>query len=297
MKKFLDFKVAMKTVKSNAVWFLLWAFFFIAASAPTYRLRNIEKAPNSGYSITSGANGVAQWTQSGNGEVNVNNTPVAFVPPATGNTTNLNETVIDPGGNVWLIDANGDAIRIERASSSIPEADDIYYDDVDSGLGNNVSIALDSLARRATSSGGGGSGTTQYKIAGQNILFAGDAGTGNVTASVTAAGELAFNIPAGVVHFSLTVPRSVAGVAADNSFTSTFTFAVPGPFNQSEETMRYPDVNIFSRATEATNGFDVEMTGNNPQKRLLPFATAGQCRHQVGGISSAGSNWTITYRF
>ena len=173
---------------------------------------------------------------------------------------------------------------------------------IDADGGETVELRIwndDAYVNPATVYGGGGasSGTTQYKLAGINILFAGDAGSGLVTATLTATGELAFNIPAGVVNFSLSVPQSVVGVAGDGTLTSTFSFADPGPFNQSEETMRYPATNIFSRSTETSSGFDVELVGNNPQKRLLPFVTAGDCSHQVGGMSSAGSNWTITYRF
>lgn len=45
--------------------------------------------------------------------LDVNLTPIAYVPTATGNTENLGEMVIDPDGNVWAIDLEGDAIRVE----------------------------------------------------------------------------------------------------------------------------------------------------------------------------------------
>ena len=39
----------------------------------------------------------------------VNNTPVGYIPTVTGNTSNLNEVIIDTAGRTWIIDINGDA--------------------------------------------------------------------------------------------------------------------------------------------------------------------------------------------
>lgn len=44
----------------------------------------------------------------------VNSTPLTFVPTATGNTTNLNEYVIDDVGRNWFIDYTGDAVLLDK---------------------------------------------------------------------------------------------------------------------------------------------------------------------------------------
>jgi hypothetical protein len=44
----------------------------------------------------------------------VNNTPVAYVPTASGNTLNLNEFIIDSNGDKWFIDEFGDATKLKE---------------------------------------------------------------------------------------------------------------------------------------------------------------------------------------
>ena len=44
--------------------------------------------------------------------VDVNLTPITYVPTATGNTANLGQLVIDPNGFVWAIDDQGDAVQL-----------------------------------------------------------------------------------------------------------------------------------------------------------------------------------------
>ena len=55
------------------------------------------------------------------GATDVNLIPISTVPTPTGNTTNLNSIVIDPNGNVWFIDSNGDAIEIGGNNVSIKD--------------------------------------------------------------------------------------------------------------------------------------------------------------------------------
>jgi hypothetical protein len=46
----------------------------------------------------------------------VNNTPVGYIPTTSGNTSNLNEVVIDSGGDTWIIDINGDARKFNKGT-------------------------------------------------------------------------------------------------------------------------------------------------------------------------------------
>ena len=39
-------------------------------------------------------------------------TPVSYVPTSSGNANNKNNFVIDPNGEVWFIDTNGDAVKL-----------------------------------------------------------------------------------------------------------------------------------------------------------------------------------------
>lgn len=55
----------------------------------------------------------------------VNKVPISFVPQPTGNTQNLNQVVIDPNGNNWIIDSKGNAQRIDETAGgfevTVPE--------------------------------------------------------------------------------------------------------------------------------------------------------------------------------
>lgn len=94
---------------------LLFLIFGIAINAqtPAVKLRNLEKAPGADYKIKSNALGVAEWASEGSGEIEVNLVAIGYIPTATGNASNLNQVVIDPNGDVWLIDSTGDAMMLE----------------------------------------------------------------------------------------------------------------------------------------------------------------------------------------
>lgn len=83
-----------------------------AFAQPSTKLRNIEPAPGPGYTIYTDANGKQYYVTSANGAVTVNNTPIAYVPPASSNPSNNNEVVTDPNGDIWIIDSDGDAVKI-----------------------------------------------------------------------------------------------------------------------------------------------------------------------------------------
>lgn len=83
-----------------------------AFAQPSTKLRNIEPAPGPGYTIYTDANGKQYYVTSANGAVTVNNTPIAYVPAASSNPSNNNEVVTDPNGDIWIIDSDGDAVKI-----------------------------------------------------------------------------------------------------------------------------------------------------------------------------------------
>ena len=83
-----------------------------AYAQPSTKLRNIEAAPGSGYTILTGADGKQYYVAASNGAIAVNNTPIGYVPSASGNPSNNNEVVIDPNGDIWVIDSSGDGIKI-----------------------------------------------------------------------------------------------------------------------------------------------------------------------------------------
>jgi hypothetical protein len=45
--------------------------------------------------------------------IDVNLTPVDYIPSESGNTQNLNSIVVDPNGDIWVIDFQGDAKKID----------------------------------------------------------------------------------------------------------------------------------------------------------------------------------------
>ncbi|HQU95860.1 MAG TPA: hypothetical protein PLO39_06925, partial [Saprospiraceae bacterium] len=49
---------------------------------------------------------------SGSDYLEVNNTPIGYIPTLSGNVTNLNEVVIDSVGTKWIIDVLGNATQL-----------------------------------------------------------------------------------------------------------------------------------------------------------------------------------------
>ena len=49
--------------------------------------------------------------------LDVNLTPINYVPSDTGNTQNLNQLVVDPNGDIWIIDSEGDARKLNVAQT------------------------------------------------------------------------------------------------------------------------------------------------------------------------------------
>ena len=83
-----------------------------AYAQPSTKLRNLEPAPGSGYTVLTGADGKQYYVTASNGAISVNNTPIGYIPSTSGNPSNNNEVVIDPNGDIWVIDNTGDAVKI-----------------------------------------------------------------------------------------------------------------------------------------------------------------------------------------
>jgi hypothetical protein len=135
----------------SLVLFLI-AFTHISHAQPVVKLRNIEPATGAGFNLVTDADGRLTYVASLSGEIDVNLTPVAYIPTASGNTNNLNEVVLDPNGDTWLIDADGDALQIN-----------VLIDGSETQItpGTNVSITgagtlADPYVITATGGGGGG---------------------------------------------------------------------------------------------------------------------------------------------
>lgn len=133
------------------------------------------------------------------------------------------------------------------------------------------------------SASGGSAGTAAF-VGVTSVMYVGDGG-GAVTAGAVAAGTATFNIPESLRgRFSLGIPSEYIGRAGDGTVTVTLNFGASHPFFKNELTMFPLTANIYSRATEGSGGFDVELRGNNPQPRILPYTTAGTCRIQFAGV-------------
>lgn len=101
---------------------LLTAIIFAWASASCQTTQRIKltqlersaivEGSRSGQIGLTNANGDQRYTQ----YVEVNLTPIAYVPTATGNTQNLSEFVTDPAGDIWYIDWQGNAQQLYNAA-------------------------------------------------------------------------------------------------------------------------------------------------------------------------------------
>jgi hypothetical protein len=123
-----------------------------SAQFPVVRLRNLEKAPDAGYILRSGTGGAAEWQTDSLGALNVRTTPIAYVPSASGNSSNLNEAVVDPNGDRWVIDSEGDALRMSNTADGSETKVQAGSNVVVTGTGTLASPYI------ISASGGGGSG-------------------------------------------------------------------------------------------------------------------------------------------
>lgn len=89
-------------------------------------------------------------------------------------------------------------------------------------------------------------------------------------------------IEAGV---SFAIPSEFMGRGGEVA-TVHLQFAEDHPFYQSEVSLKPPRATLWGRITEDSGGFDVELTGNSNQRRLLPYDEEhpGRVSIQIPGI-------------
>lgn len=112
-----------------------------AAAQPLLKLRNIEPAPGAGYRLQSDANGKPFWIIGISDEINVNMTAIGYVPASFGNTSNLNQVVTDPNGDIWIIDSAGDAVRVGSTNTFTGSWADL--NNVPPGFDDNTDDTID----------------------------------------------------------------------------------------------------------------------------------------------------------
>lgn len=98
---------------------LLTAIFFAWASASCQTTQRIKLTQLERSAIVEGARSGQIGLTNANGDqryaqyVEVNLTPIAYVPATSGNANNLSEFVVDPNADVWFIDWQGNAIQLK----------------------------------------------------------------------------------------------------------------------------------------------------------------------------------------
>lgn len=95
-------------------------------------LNSLGRAPGAGYTVVTDANGnlrIADFP-------NIQTSAIAYVPTATGNTSNRSEYVTDPNGNRWYIDWLGNAMML--LSTPLNGVTNITTPNVGTGLGGTL---------------------------------------------------------------------------------------------------------------------------------------------------------------
>ena len=117
------------------------------------------------------------------------------------------------------------------------------------------------------------------------IMYEGPGPENAVTASSSEAGVILINIPQsaeGMATFR--IPSEYCGRDTGSALTVHFQYRSDYPFNQREVSLKHPtSIEVYDRAAESASGADVLRGGNNPQRRVLPFATAGRMSVQIAG--------------
>jgi hypothetical protein len=233
---------------------------------PIVRLRNLEPAPNGTYRIVPNANGVPGWVQDTVTTVSVNTTPIGFVPTTTGNSSNFNQVVTDPNGEVWIIDADGDAVQmtttVTGSETSVTAGSNITVTGTGSG-GDPYIINASASGAGGTVSYSAGSGATVV-ASGANITFTKDAGTGEYT----------FNIPADVVLYEAVVDGDISDDDGNGEIFVAFNYLGVRAFNNDLTDAWRPHVWVWE-------------SGGSAPSRSSPKNVQ---QVTVQGISSVGSS-------
>lgn len=232
---------------------------------PKILLRNFEEAPGANYTITSNADGIAQWAAGGGGAITVNLTPIGYVPSASGNASNNNEVVQDPNGNIWIIDGTGDAIQVST---------EVDGSETEITAGSNVSVTGAGTTANPyviSASGGGGGATITYNAGSGALVTA--SGVGITFAKNTATGVYTFSIPDEVILYEAVVDGDVADDDGNGELFVAFNYDGTRTFNQSLATAWRPHVWVWESGGSAPS--------RSAPKNIQPVT--------VQGISSIGN--------
>lgn len=168
--------------------------------------------------------------------IDVNLTPITYVPTATGNTENLGQVVIDPTGKIWIIDTQGDAQALTMPT--FKELNRWYVDPNGSnttGTGANENPYLTVAAAYAQAGQGDtvvvneGVYAETVTLSTQNTTLAGASGAYgsltqiagvNATASGTSVRVADLTVTGAMTHTG-TAPLYLNNVTVSGAFTAT----------------------------------------------------------------------------
>lgn len=227
------------------------------------KLRNLEKAADAGYVVKSGSGGTAAWVLDTASAINVNLTPVGYVPTATGNGSNLNEVVIDPNGDIWVIDQGGDAIQLsaDGSETSVTAGTNVTV----SGTGTSADPYI------INSSASGGTSVIDYSTGTGAHIWA--TGFGVTFAKNASTGVYTFTIPEDVILYRAVVDADVADDDGNGEIFAAFNYDGTRLFNDGLETAWRPRVTVWESGGSAPS--------RSSPKNMLPV--------NVQGISAVGS--------
>jgi hypothetical protein len=205
--------------------------------AQVVRLRNIEPAPGAGYTVITDAAGKQYYVVAVNGAINVQLTPIAYVPAATGNPSgDYNKVVTDPNGDVWIIDSAGDALKTGSSSGGGGGSVTEIRDSLNS---SGLIVYVRRLGGTVSSISSSGAGTYTVTIASGSIVLGIDVVGDNTDVDGSGALNLIVNnnLNSRPLYFSTTflnrgtnqiIDHFAAGLTPGvTASTNTITYAIP----------------------------------------------------------------------
>jgi len=236
-----------------------------ACAQPCVKIRNLCDAAGAGYVIKSGSAGAAEWVLDTNTVIDVNLTPIGYVPSATGNGSNLNEIVIDPNAEIWAIDQEGDAIQLSSTADG---------SETSVTAGSNVTVSGTGTSGDPyviSSSASGGTTVSDYSTGTGAHVWA--TGFGVTYAKNATTGEYTFTIPEDVILYRAVVDADVADDDGNGEIFAAFNYDGTRTFNSSLTNAWRPRVTVWESGGSAPS--------RSSPKNMLPV--------NVQGISSVGS--------